>query len=606
MKSFRKSQHLKSAIITAIVLIYLTFSGPVSAILVQITGIPSSVAKGELLPFNISVEIEAIEMLPLMHTEVIFNASGETHDDTCAVYNNLTSNCTYISVTSMDNGTLLYGQDPGYGYDYNTGSYETSGIGFGYGHSGSSGNITIKLVLNTTGIPIGSASIKAIVISGNNSDNHPFSSDTTSFTIGCTENWIYSVWSTCSCTTYKRTRTGTDQNSCGTTINRTIEESCTPSGCSSSGGGGSTYIPPIDDDTQEEDIEEEEDDEQHKLPDKEDTAQDQEDEVEDDTQEEEIRISERAELVPGIGIKDNEKLQDTLEKVIEKGNLDDNALKNIERISRAITSTIDTERRLETKYNSSTITTKMKYYGKAKVKNFIVYEKIPKEFAESTDIINVTTNGRVEIIEKDPEYAIIYTELNPGQTINISYTVDKKVDQSILEEMSSEVFAESLEIPTVPTTTQQATTKDQPQEPASALPTIMTIMILFALNSYMITKHNPIKHKTIPTKTQPKLIHKSHIKQPKHHTTHQQHKIDINTEITALLENISKTKPLLDANQYTQAGVDANNKMDQISLEIEQAKELINAGNEKEAITHIRRGNKLFRIIKRELTNISD
>jgi len=234
------SQYTKSVILTVMLLVYLILAGPVSAILVQVIGVPDTVNKSTMVPFNISIKIDAVEELPLMYTRVIFNASGEDYDGVCAVYNNQSSNCSYLDVLGMDYmQSLQYGYGFGYGYDYGYGSYLYSGFGYGYGYNGSFGNITIRLRLNTTGMPVGAASLKAEVVSGNSSDSHVYASSVVLFSIVCTEDWSYGSWGACSCATWMRARIGTDLNSCGTAVNRTLVQSCVPTGCGGGGGGNS-------------------------------------------------------------------------------------------------------------------------------------------------------------------------------------------------------------------------------------------------------------------------------------------------------------------------------------------------------------------------------
>lgn len=177
--------YLKSTLITAILMIFLIVSGPVSAILVQITGIDSSVAKNELIDFNVTIDIEdAAEHLPLMHANLLFNTSDGTYDDMCKIGTDKSSNCTYITVSDiLYEASLEYGYGYGYGYDYGYSADYSSGYGYGYGYNSSTGTITFKLRLNTTDLPVGSASLKAEVVSGTSANNHIFSSKFTDFSI---------------------------------------------------------------------------------------------------------------------------------------------------------------------------------------------------------------------------------------------------------------------------------------------------------------------------------------------------------------------------------------------------------------------------------------
>ncbi|MFH1432438.1 MAG: hypothetical protein ABIG84_04435, partial [archaeon] len=81
------------------------------------------------------------------------------------------------------------------------------------------------------------------------------------------------------------------------------------------------------------------------------------------------------------------------------------------------------------------------------------------------------------------------------------------------------------------------------------------------------------------------------------------HSHDLNVEINALLKNLSEIKPLLDSKNDTAITIDANNKLEQISVEIEQAKELMNAHNEKDALGHIKRGSRLLDSVRNELSD---
>ena len=204
-------------------------------------------------------------------------------------------------------------------------------------------------------------------------------------------------------------------------------------------------------------------------------------------EQEKVTASNKPKLVPGVGLRNNEKLQAALEKVLGKGNMNQNAIQNMLRLSASITANIETQRNLEATDASSKVTTRMKYNGKNKAKNFVIYEKIPKSFAESTDNITVNTNGQVEIVEKDPEYAIIFSELSPDQTIEISYTVNQKVDASVIDAMTSEVYAESIEDPQVdaePTTTTETPEKQK----TSPIVILSIVLALVAVAAYIFAK----------------------------------------------------------------------------------------------------------------------
>jgi len=162
--------------------------------------------------------------------------------------------------------------------------------------------------------------------------------------------------------------------------------------------------------------------------------------------EEPKNASQRPVLVPGVGLINNTKLLAAIEKVLAKGTLSDQARENLLRLSASIVSDIETTRSIDTSATESTIKTTMKYKGTKKVKNFIVYEKIPKTFAQTASKITVSApSGTIEVVEADPEYVIKYSEISPNQEITITYKVAEKVATTVINSMVTEVYAESLE-----------------------------------------------------------------------------------------------------------------------------------------------------------------
>jgi hypothetical protein len=155
-------------------------------------------------------------------------------------------------------------------------------------------------------------------------------------------------------------------------------------------------------------------------------------------------------LVPGVGLRNNTKLQAALEKVLAKGKMSQQAVDNLIRLSESITSDLEATRNFKVEQNKSRLELKIKYKGKKKAKNFIVYDKIPKTFANSTDLITVTAPGAtIEIIEKDPEYSFIYPEISEGDELSITYETSGEKDSSTINETSIEFYAESLEEPSM-------------------------------------------------------------------------------------------------------------------------------------------------------------
>ncbi|MCK4555060.1 MAG: hypothetical protein KAT83_00480 [Candidatus Aenigmarchaeota archaeon] len=146
------------------------------------------------------------------------------------------------------------------------------------------------------------------------------------------------------------------------------------------------------------------------------------------------------------GILNNTKLQAAIQKVLAKGNMDQNAVQNLLRLSNMISGECDVSRSITVEGAQSRVKTTVKYRGNRTARNYILYEKIPKTFAESTDNITVSAVGaKVEIVEKDPEYAILFDTVNPDQELSVTYTINQAVLTSTVDSFALEVYAESLD-----------------------------------------------------------------------------------------------------------------------------------------------------------------
>ena len=145
------------------------------------------------------------------------------------------------------------------------------------------------------------------------------------------------------------------------------------------------------------------------------------------------------------GLVNNTKLQAALEKVLAKGKMNQNAIENMLRLSEIISSQSDITRAITVDNGKTEVKTKVKYKGKSRVKNYAVYEKIPKTFADSTDKITVSVTGaKVEVVEKDPEYLIVFDVVEPNQEISITYTINDVVALSEVDSFSTELYADEI------------------------------------------------------------------------------------------------------------------------------------------------------------------
>ncbi len=145
------------------------------------------------------------------------------------------------------------------------------------------------------------------------------------------------------------------------------------------------------------------------------------------------------------GLLNNTRLRAAIQNALTIGNMSENAIQNMLRLSNRISGESDVSRSMTVEGAQSRVKTTVRYTGSSTVRNYIMYEKIPKAFAESTDNITVSVVGaRVEIVEKDPEYAIVFDTVSPNQELSVTYTIEKAVSTSTVDSFALEVYAESL------------------------------------------------------------------------------------------------------------------------------------------------------------------
>jgi hypothetical protein len=155
----------------------------------------------------------------------------------------------------------------------------------------------------------------------------------------------------------------------------------------------------------------------------------------------------RPTLVPGVGLRNNTMLQAAIEKVLAKGKLSEQARENMLRLSASIISDISATRMFNVSAGKSKITTKMKYTGQRGLRNFILFESIPKTFANNASLVDVRAPAgtTTEISEEDPSWVIYFPTLNTGQEFTVTYDVSGIKSSSVIDDMTTEVYAESLE-----------------------------------------------------------------------------------------------------------------------------------------------------------------
>jgi len=151
-------------------------------------------------------------------------------------------------------------------------------------------------------------------------------------------------------------------------------------------------------------------------------------------------------LVPGLGLINNTKLQAAMEKVLAKGKLSENARENLLRLSASITADLTMTRSFTYDGRKSIITSKIKNKGSRKATKLMVFETVPKAFAQKASLVTVSAPGAaVEVVEEDPSWLVTLSEFNPGSELIVTYEVSGAKNDSLMDSVSSEIYAESLE-----------------------------------------------------------------------------------------------------------------------------------------------------------------
>lgn len=163
---------------------------------------------------------------------------------------------------------------------------------------------------------------------------------------------------------------------------------------------------------------------------------------------EEKNATRRPTLVPGVGLRNNLKLQAAIQKVLGLANMSEQARQNMLRLSESISSQVQMRRNFRYSSGTSSLETRMTYQGSQRANKFMLYDTVPKEFAQHAGNITVTSLGAtVEIVEPDPEYLFTYDTLDPGEELVITYSVDTEVDEDVIDSFAGEVYAQELTEP---------------------------------------------------------------------------------------------------------------------------------------------------------------
>lgn len=96
---------------------------------------------------------------------------------------------------------------------------------------------------------------------------------------------------------------------------------------------------------------------------------------------------------------------------------------------------------LETGGNFSRLSLKVIYNGENPMQNIIIFDKIPKTFAENADSITIETNVQKYVVEADPSFIFVAPLIQKGDLVLIEYSVDKHVGNTILDEGETYLFS---------------------------------------------------------------------------------------------------------------------------------------------------------------------
>ncbi|MBL7206728.1 MAG: hypothetical protein ISS36_03965 [Candidatus Aenigmarchaeota archaeon] len=98
-------------------------------------------------------------------------------------------------------------------------------------------------------------------------------------------------------------------------------------------------------------------------------------------------------------------------------------------------------RTITAKQDESVLSLSLSYEGAADVEKLVIYDTIPKTFAESADDIVVTAPGaRVTVVENDPVFAFMYDGVTQGQNLNVNYTINDTINTSVLNQTTSPII----------------------------------------------------------------------------------------------------------------------------------------------------------------------
>ncbi|MBI2672700.1 hypothetical protein HYX19_00405 [Candidatus Woesearchaeota archaeon] len=116
-------------------------------------------------------------------------------------------------------------------------------------------------------------------------------------------------------------------------------------------------------------------------------------------------------------------------------------LNEVAKNSEAVSKSVSVSRSIESK-TSTVLTTNIKYAGKDLVKDFMVYDIIPKTFASDISEVTVSTpaKAKYKVIEKDPKILIIFENITEGENNVVTYLIDKHLSANVINDFDSPIL----------------------------------------------------------------------------------------------------------------------------------------------------------------------
>ncbi|RLI90117.1 MAG: hypothetical protein DRO65_03375, partial [Candidatus Altiarchaeales archaeon] len=135
----------------------------------------------------------------------------------------------------------------------------------------------------------------------------------------------------------------------------------------------------------------------------------------------------------------NHELKKEIEMILGK-EIDEELADLIAKDSVDLLERLEKRRKVVIKEDESTIYLYVNLTLNREYENFLIYDVIPKIFANSSKDIKINApNAIIHVIKDDPEYLFLYRDVK-SKCIEISYRVTKKVNASIVEKLRCPTF----------------------------------------------------------------------------------------------------------------------------------------------------------------------